>query len=239
MQHYVENPLIIPTNTLSYQRFAHSASSTGDSHLTATANLPVENIDAMFILIPENDTQQTCFYQPYMSNVRVGLGEFGIRPQRNMDTHPNKDQHNNRRFITYLLDALNLESSQISAMNKDFSNSIMPHAIEYSGPRGTFVHKPTYTVKNKWDKQYDNSNFIIGIPLSQVGFQSGCVSSPNANINFQYDADIDYVPWDSNSRKKFGSGGVIAMFLTDCELMIQVAPGSDIPIVKLSSKTIV
>ena len=193
----------------------------------------------MFILIPEDDTQQTCFYQPYMSSVRVGLGEFGLRPQRDMDTHPSKDRHNNRRFITYLLDALNLESSQISAMNKDFSNSILPHAIEYSLTQNGFEYKPTYTVKNRWDKQYDNSHFIIGIPLSQVGFQSGCVSSPNANINFQFDADVDYVPWDSNSRKDFSSGGVIAMFLTDCELMIQVAPGSDIPIVKLSAKTIV
>ena len=239
MQHYVENPLIIPTNTLSYQRFAHSASSNGDSHLSATANLPVENIDAMFVLVPENDSQQTCFYQPYMSNVRVGLGEFGIRPQRNMDTHANSNLHNNRRFIAYLLDALNLESSQISAMSKDFSNSVLPHAIEYSGAAAAFAAKETYTVANRMNKQYDNSNFIIGIPLSQVGFQSGCVSSPNANINFQFDADLDIVPWDGAARKKFGSGGVVAMFLTDCELMIQVSPNSDIPVVKLSSRTIV
>ena len=242
MQHYVENPLIIPTNTLSYQRFAHSASSGNDAHISATANLPVENIDAMFLLIPEDDKQQTCYYQPYLSHVRVGMGEFGLRPQRDMDTYTSaQNQHNNRRFITYLLDALNLESSQISAMNKDFSNSILPHAIEYSGAGGALTSAATYTAKNRMCKQYDSSHFIIGIPLSQVGFQSGTVSSPNANINFQFDANVDKVPWsdDPTHVKKFGGGGVIAMFLTDCELMIQVAPGSDIPVVKLSAKSIV
>ena len=175
-----------------------------------------------------------------MSNVRVCLGEFGIRPQRSMDTHANSNLHNNRRFITYLLDALNLESSQISAMSKDFSNSVLPHAIEYSGAAGdAFQPATTYTVANRMNKQYDNSNFIIGIPLSQVGFQSGCVSSPNANINFQFDAKVDAVPWDNAAYKKFSNGAVVAMFLTDCELMIQVSPNSDIPAVKLSSRTIV
>ena len=239
MQHYVEHPLIIPTNTLSYQRFAHGATSNGNTQLTATANLPVENIDAMFILLPESDSQQTCYYQPYLSEVRVGLGEFGIRPQRPMDTHPGNNKHNNRRFITYVLDALNLESSQISAMSKDFSNSVLPHAIEYYRDGNDIKYKETYTVANRMSKQYDNSNFIIGIPLSQVGFQSGCVSSPNANINFQFDVKVDHVPWDDAAYKSFGNGAVVAMFLTDCELLIQVSPNSDIPVVKLSSRTIV
>ena len=238
MQHYVENPLIIPTNTLSYQRFAHSATSGAGDHISATANLPVENIDSMFILIPENDKQQTCYYQPYLSNVRVGMGEFGLRPQRDMDTFASTNQHNNRRFITYLLDALNLETSQISAMNKDFSNSILPHAIEYSREGDNMKRTITHTAKNRMCKQYDCSHFIIGIPLSQVGFQSGTVSSPNANINFQFDGKVENVPW-GDKGKDFKSGGVIAMFLTDCELMIQVAPGSDIPVVKLSAKSIV
>ena len=127
MQRYVENPLIIPTNTLSYQRFAH-ANGDGDA-VQATANLPCENIDALFVLIPEEEAQQTCFYQPYLTGVRMGLGEFGIRPQRYMDTCCEGDSWNNRRFYTYLLDALNLETSQISAMNKDFANSVLPHGV--------------------------------------------------------------------------------------------------------------
>ena len=236
MQRYIENPLIIPTNTLSYQRFAHS-STAGDA-VQATANLPVENIDALYIMIPEKENQQTCFYQPYLTGVRMSMGEFGIRPQRYMSTFNDGDNWNNRRFVTYLLDSLNLEDSQISAMNKDFANSILPHAIEYSGANlGTKTS--LFSGTNRWNKQYDNSQFMIGIPLSQVGFQSGTVSSPNANINFQFDANKANFPLQGGTQKNFAGGGIIVMFLADAALMIQVQPGSDHPIVKLTSKSIV
>ena len=236
MQRYVENPLIIPTNTLSYQRFAHS--STAGEAVQATANLPVENIDALYVMIPENEAQQTCFYQPYLTGVRMSMGEFGIRPQRYMSTFNDGDNWNNRRFITYLLDSLNLEDSQISAMNKDFSNSVLPHAIEYSGAN-LATKTSIFTGKNRYGKQYDNSQFMIGIPLSQVGFQSGTVSSPNANINFQFDANKAKFPMTNGTVKTFAGGGIIVMFLTDAALMIQCQPGSDHPIVKLTSKSIV
>ena len=238
MMKYTENPLIIPTNTLSYQRFAHS-SSPGDGDLHAVANLPVENIDALYVLIPENDNQQTCFYQPYLTNVRMSLGEFGIRPQRHMDTvytaADASSAWNNRRFITYLLDSLNLEDSQISAMNKDFSNSVLPHAIEYIGGVAT----PKFVNTNRSKKFYDDSHFMIGIPLSQVGFQSGTVSSPNTNINFQFDANKIKYPMTDGTVKYLAAGGVIVMFLTDAALMIQVQQNSDHPLVRLSSKSIV
>ena len=240
MQRYIENPLIIPTNTLSYQRFAHA--NTHGEAVQATANLPVENIDALYVMIPENENQQTCFYQPYLTGVRMSMGEFGIRPQRYMSTFNDGDNWNNRRFVTYLLDSLNLEDSQISAMNKDFANSVLPHAIEYSGDvaQGVFPTKTSlFSGKNKWGKQYDNSQFMIGIPLSQVGFQSGTVSSPNANINFQFDATKAVFPMANGTVKNFSGGGIIVMFLTDAALMIQVQPGSDYPIVKLTSKSIV
>ena len=236
MQRYIENPLIIPTNTLSYQRFAH-ANGDGDA-VQATANLPCENIDALFVLIPEDENQQTCFYQPYLTGVRMGLGEFGIRPQRYMDTCVEGDAWNNRRFYTYLLDALNLETSQISAMNKDFANSVLPHAMEYSAANlGTRTQ--LFVGNNKFNKQYDSSHFMIGIPLSQVGFQSGCVSSPNSNINFQFDASKMNFPMANGTKKYLAGGGIIVMFLTDAALMIQVQQNSDHPLVRLSSKSIV
>ena len=238
LQRYIENPLIIPTNTISYQRFAHSSGDqNNDSEVHGTANLPVENIDALFVLLPEDDNQQTCYYQPYLTNVRMSIGEFGIRPQRHMDTFNSGDSWNNRRFITYLLDALNLENSQISAMNKDFSNSVLPHVIEYSG-QNLATRNRSWVGKNMMNKQYDSSHFIIGIPLSQVGFQSGCVSSPNSNINFQFDAHKENFPM-TNGRTKVFKGGIIVMFLTDAALMIQVQQNTDQPLVRLSSKSIV
>ena len=80
---------------------------------------------------------------------------------------------------------------------------------------------------------------MIGIPLSQVGFQSGTVSSPNANINFQFDATKADLPITNGTKKNFAGGGIIVMFLTDAALMIQPQPGSDHPIIKLTSKSIV
>ena len=170
----------------------------------------------------------------------MSLGEFGIRPQQYMATYNDGDRvFENRRFMTYLLDALNLENSHISAMNKDFINSIMPHAAEYVYPEGggTVLPTPTQTFKNYLRKQYDNSHFMIGFPLSQVGFQSGTVSSPTSNINFTFDAN-KIVPPDMAAKVK-QEVPIIAMFLIDCELMIQVVPNSDQPVVKLSSKSIV
>ena len=238
MAHYVENPLIIPTNTLSYNRFSHSSGSNatgGTNYIQATANLPVENIDSIFVLVPENERQQTCFYQPHLTGVRLGMGEFGIRPQRYMDTYNTKENaFNNRRFVSYLLDALNLENSQISAMNKDFANSILPSPIVYNADMKS---EHIRAVKNYTDKLYDSSHFIIGFPCSQVGFQSGTVSSPNSNINFQFDATVNAAPDCENAIDYKAS--VICMFLADAELMIQVVPNSDLPLVKLSSKSIV
>ena len=237
MAHYIETPMIIPTNTLSYQRFAHTADA---DHIHAVANLPVENVDSLFVLLPESDSQQTCFYQPYLEAVRMSLGEFGIRPQQYMATYNNGDKvFENRRFMTYLLDALNLENSHISAMNKDFINSIMPHVAEYTygAGGGEITPKATETFKNLLRKQYDNSHFMIGFPLSQVGFQSGTVSSPTSNINFTFDANKVSPP--GMDAKVVQQVPIIAMFLIDCELMIQVVPNSDQPVVKLSSKSIV
>ena len=69
VNHYTENPLIIPINQLSYQRFSHSAS--GGDNIHAIANLPIENCDSIFLLFPNTSNQTTCFYQPYLSNTRL------------------------------------------------------------------------------------------------------------------------------------------------------------------------
>jgi hypothetical protein len=82
----------------------------------------------------------------------------------------------------------------------------------------------------------DKSNFFIGISLSQIGFQSGTVTSPNAHVPFIFDAVLD-----RGAGHEAGpiDSSIVCMFLLDCALMIQVVPDSDIPVVKLSSKSIV
>ena len=227
VNHYTENPLIIPINQISYQRFSHSA--TGGDNIHAVANLPIENCDSIFLLFPNTSNQTTCFYQPYLSNTRLSMGEFGVKPSQYVSTY------NDPRFVGLTLDALNLEMSKISAMNKDFSNSIMPHARLYSSADGTLSYLQT---NENPLKTYDNSYFMWGLSCSQVGFQSGTMSSPMTNINFQFDANIDDVVGITGEKKEF-KVPIVAMFLLDAEILIQVVPNNDNPVVRVSTKSVV
>ena len=112
------------------------------------------------------------------------MGEFGVKPSQYVSTY------NDPRFVGLTLDALNLEMSKISAMNKDFSNSIMPHCRIY---KHTDVEPGYVHANGNPFKYYDSSYFMWGLSCSQVGFQSGTMSSPMSNINFQFDANIDNV----------------------------------------------
>jgi hypothetical protein len=134
-----------------------------------------------------------------------------------------------------VLDSLNLETSEITAMNQDVARSLNP---EIKCHRWVTVNNAS--VQADWYKKGldgDQSNFFIGFSLSQVGFQSGTVSSPNTNVPFIFDAVVDRSGDHQNTPKITTS--IIVMFLIDCALMIQVVQDSDVPIVKLTSKSIV
>ena len=227
LAHYTEHPLIIPINLLTYQRFSHSNSS--DTAIHAVANLPVENCDSIFLLFPTTANQTTCFYQPYLRDCRLGMGQFGVKPSQYVSTFDDP------RFVGLTLDALNLEMSKISAMNQDFANSILPHTRLYDAKNGTYA---SLLVHNNPLKDYDNSYFMYGLSCSQVGFQSGTVSSGNTNINFQFDATIANIPGIDGQKKSF-KVPIIAMFLQDGEIIIQVMPNTDQPVVKVSTRSVV
>ena len=76
-----------------------------------------------------------------------------------------------------------------------------------------------------------------GLSCSQVGFQSGTMSSPMSNINFQFDANIDNIV-GLDKKRQFNTP-MVAMFLQDAEIIIQVVPNSDHPVVRVSSKSVV
>jgi hypothetical protein len=230
-QMYVEQPLIIPTNILQYSRFSgEPTGQTKGSHFHATLSQSLENCDSIFILIPNDNLQHTTFYQPWLEQVRLSLGEFGTRPERYVQTY------NDPRFLAMVLDSLNLETSTITAINEDVARSLTNGMTHYqitgaaSDTISPVEHSPLFG---------DKSNFFIGISLSQVGFQSGTVSSPNTNVPFIFDATYGKdLSVDSGSKTPINTS-IVIMFLLDCALMIQVLPDSDIPIVKLTSKSIV
>jgi hypothetical protein len=225
-QMYAEQPLIIPVNILTYSRFSgQPAASTAGNVYHATLSQSLENCDSIFVLIPNDSDQTTCFYQPYLNQVRMSLGEFGIHPARYVQTWDDP------AFVHMCLDALNLESAEITGMNLDVLrslNGVRTHIAGAMGPGGLIVSGAQELAS--WG---DKSNFFIGISLSQVGFQSGTVSSPNTNIPFIFDAML------TRDLSRPISTSIICMFLFDCALMVQVVPGSDVPVVKLTNKAIV
>jgi hypothetical protein len=232
---YAEQPLIIPTNILHYARFSGQPGSNDTGTVFhATLSQCLENCDSIFILVPNNTNQQTCFYQPYLDNVRIALGEFGIHPAQYVNTYDDP------RFIAMVLDSLNLETSEITAMNDDVARSL-------TSPRKCFKLTADNVIGESWNPaEGDASNFFIGISLSQVGFQAGTVSSPNTNIPFIFDANLgtgNLTLTGTPAVKRPDSvkldTSIICMFLIDAAIMIQVVPNSDIPVVKLTDKSIV
>jgi hypothetical protein len=228
-QMYSQQPLIIPTNILQYGRFSgEPGKNDNGTTFHATLSQCLENCDSIFILVPFDNLQTTCFYQPYLRDLRVSLGEFGTRPQRYVQTWDDP------RFLAMVLDALNLETSEITAMNEDVARSLnaqKPHwSLEHA--KEVLEHADTYM-------KGDKSNFLIGLSLSQVGFQSGTVSSPNTNVPFIFDAVLDRSnPLKDDTVEKIDTS-IVIMFLLDAAIMIQVVPESDVPIVKLTTKSIV
>jgi hypothetical protein len=131
------------------------------------------------------------------------------------------------------MDALNLETSEITAMNEDVARSL-------TSPRKCCKLTAADAFAEAWNgAEGDASNFFIGMSLSQVGFQSGTVSSPNTNIPFIFDCSLADDPIAGNRNNCKIETSIICMFLIDAALMIQVVPNSDIPVVKLTNKSIV
>jgi hypothetical protein len=231
---YMEEPLIIPTNILQFAKFAGQPASNADNiSFQATLSQCVENCDSIFLLVPNNNFQETCFYQPYLKDVRLMLGEFGVHPSRYVKTYDDP------RFIAMCLDALNLEKSDISSMNADVARSMLQARPIYKlATDGSVANAKA----EELDLYGDKSNFFIGISLSQVGFQSGCVTSPNTNIPFIFEATTDRTAGtdrDPANNGKLIDTSLIAMFLLDCAIIVQVSPNSNIPVVKLTSKSVV
>jgi hypothetical protein len=227
--------LIIPSNILQYARFSGQPGGTDDgTPFHASLSQSLENCDSIFILVPFEHGQHTCFYQPYLRNVRMSLGEFGIHPNQPVNTW------NDPRFYAMLIDALNLEASEITGMNDDLLRTFLDSKKAYRLTSPQAQNESEWTVEpfempQEWG---DLSNFFIGISLSQIGFQSGTVTSPNSAVPFMFDAQLDRPEDGSHNTHKFDSS-IICMFLLDCAIMIQVVPDSDIPVVKLSTKSIV
>lgn len=215
---YTAKPWIIPCNVLQYSRFSGAPHK---GNFTCTLSQSVENLDTVFILFPKNPEQHTCFYNPMLKDVKLNVGDFGMVPTTSVQTFDDP------RFESMVLDALNLSNSPITAMNKDLSRALHQRILKATSINSNI----TSAVQNVYG---DDSNFILGISLSREGFQNG-VSSPNTNVNFIFYGDRQDPAAADNVEYTVG---ITMVQLIDCALIIQAIPNSDIPIVKLTSKSV-
>jgi hypothetical protein len=241
-QMYTQNMLIIPSNILQYARFSGQPGNVDDgAPFHASLSQSLENCDSIFILVPFEHGQHTCFYQPYLRQVRMSLGEFGIHPNQSVRTW------DDNRFYGMLIDALNLEASEITGMNDDVLRTFIDRRQCFrvtSGKDSTGATVNYWQAVEQGEEYGDKSNFFIGISLSQIGFQSGTVTSPNSAVPFMFDAQLDRPKGATTGEAGIHDthpfdSSIVCMFLLDCAIMIQVVPDSDVPVVKLSTKSIV
>jgi hypothetical protein len=136
-----------------------------------------------------------------------------------------------------IIDTLNLEASEITGMNDDVLRTFIDRREGYHLDQDVFSKWVIERVE-KEEGFGDKSNFFLGFSLSQIGFQSGTVTSPNANVAFMFDDILDRPIGGLHETPSFDSN-VVVMFLFDASIMISVVPDSDIPVVRLSSKNIV
>ena len=213
---YTAKQCIIPCNVLNYARFSGE---THDSDFRCTLSTGVENLDSIYILFAQNSEQHTTFFNPYIQDVKINVGDFGMIPSTSVNTY------NDPRFESMILDTLNLSNSPITAMNKDLARELHGE-IYYATSINT---TPTNT--NTKITNGNMSNFILSISLSREVYQNG-VSSPNTNVNFIFYGNR------LTEEKTTYNIGITMMMLIDCAPIIQALQNSDIPVVKLTSKSV-
>jgi hypothetical protein len=200
---YMQEPLIIPTNTLTFAKFGGGpVDNNNGTSFQATLSQCLENCDSVFLLFPFSNDQTTCFYQPYLRDVRLTLGEFGVHPSRYVRTW------DDARYLAMCLDSLNLERSDISSLSADTARALLGNrkSYEFSMTPASHVNATNNVMVG------DGSNFFMGISLSQVGFQSGCVSSPNTNIPFILEATLERTGLPGKSPVTRAGGAPVGRF---------------------------
>lgn len=234
---YMARPLTIPVNKLDYGRFAGAMNS---NHTSSTYTAAVSNVESIFILPFTDDLHHTVCFNPNFKELFLSISGFGNYPQQPFNTGGDDESH--VRFMNMTLDALNINDSPIMAPNKDLMNSLEYNKTKYWDNAHTDIQEDLIDTTNHSihnDDNFDNSNFLIGIPFSNdIDFQGGLTSNGNINIKLSAGTSrIAKIASDLNGGN--GEIGATVMFCSDAALMIKVVPYSDAPEVRLVCERIV
>ena len=231
---YMQKPLTIPVNKLDYGRFSGAMTNSG---ISSTYSAAIQNCESLIILPFPDDLHHTVCFNPEFSEFYMNISGYGNFPQQPFNTFGRDEKHT--RFVNMTLDALNLSNSPICVANKDLMNSLECDEVASYG-----ITKPTYngaltSTAEVTTKNFDKSNFMIGIPFStDIDFQGGLTS--NGNINIKLSATSSKI---SDIAQQLNGGtsnlGATVMFIKDAALLIKVVPYATEPECRLIEERIV
>lgn len=228
-KYMMEKPLTFPVSSFQIARFT-GPPQTGGQPLSIVLCQAINNCDTLFVLPFEDARMHTVCHNPSIKSLQLHAGEYGAYPTQPFNTFADYDEEN-IRFVNAVMDALNVNGSDLTSMNEDVLTAFVPKPMIINVKRDN-ANNVTQTRLDLSGNSitYDDSNFFIPFPFSTDDDFQGGMSSPSSNINFKLTGNITTVvpqttPW-------------VAAFLIDGVIMIRPDPGSDAAKVIWSDRTV-
>ena len=240
-KYMAEKPLTFPVSTFQIARFTgppqtqHGVTVQGHP-LSIVLCQAINNCDTMFILPYRKATEHTVCYNPEVHDLQLHAGEYGSYPSQPFNTYWTYES-DNIRFVNSVMDALNVNGSELTSFNEDVMTSFVPRPMlvkptpeEIANITGLATQTNYRDVTNT-RLEHDDTNFFIPFPFSTDDDFQGGMSSPSSNINFKLTGTYSTgnlpmtTPW-------------VACFLIDGVVMIRPDPGSDAAKVIWSDRTV-
>jgi hypothetical protein len=228
-----DRPLTYPVSVLTFSRFTglptmgDKVSANQSVDFTMVLDQCLNNVNTMFILPFRSHYEHTVCEQPYVENLQIQMGEYGVYPMTPINTFC----ESNRRltymmFNNYIQDCLNYNSSRLFSMPKQLSYQFCPNTFLYrsdanDGKPQNHIEKVGVPTFNGLCNKQDISNFFIAMPFSTENDFQGGLSSPVNNIN------IKVMGTFKPPKRMIFSTPWVCAFLTDGEIMIRPDPASD------------
>ena len=158
---YIQVPMLFPIHIVQVRDFTQHLKTNTTVNTAATIGL--KHCDTLFCVFRQSQYSRTCFINPQITYSFNVDGKF--YPREPYDTIDDS------RNINMMLDALNVNNSLLTSINKDILTSVQP-----------YYYKNTYnsTGDNTQTKVFlgkDNSNFFIGLPFADSEDFMGGIST--------------------------------------------------------------
>lgn len=228
-KYMMEKPLTFPVSSFQIARFT-GPPQTGGQPLSIVLCQAINNCDTLFVLPFEDARMHTVCHNPSIKSLQLHAGEYGAYPTQPFNTFADYENEN-IRFVNAVMDALNVNGSDLTSMNEDVLTAFVPKPMIICVQRdnnNNVVQSRLPLAGNTMT--YDDSNFFIPFPFSTDDDFQGGMSSPSSNINFKLTGTVttqvaQTTPW-------------VAAFLIDGVIMIRPDPGSDAAKVIWSDRTV-